>query len=800
MKRSIPVSVLLILVIFGIGLASCRGPLESLSSAAAPRAAAGDVIVWNGDSDKAAAVDVDAVKSARTNASGPKITSNAHSADFPGIYFIWDSKQKDSGYLKVSSSVFDIYKSFILTSKEANTYWDFVIQLQAEQEQTEDGCYVFFISRAENNKNINMVFIGDFELLPPPPYAYIPSGDTPLKDIKRLENLSSEVGWSSTGNAVSAGRVSADDPAGSIFHGLYSSDLTGANAGRKFYFYVSPTVRYRQGQVLITMPSTDGNGDRIDVRDFLYDSGWLKIADDKRMSLLVAEAGPEGWKADESAYINAVYSFMSGRTYLHTENHAWYLVGYGDGANAIAYLAMVQQSNLAGAAIFGADDFNTSFFSAGNVNAPVVRNAGYPNRQKKEFPLPMWIGAVERTESVDALMDYWRASNLASVDASGSVPFATEVWEPLYYRDESYNINDVQVSRVLLTLGDMNYVPFNKAMTEYLWYNFLQIQRRVDMFQYFSFQPFYHVDEYWDTHSVRAHDNISTNTLREYFVYVPESAKGKAPGTVPMMVVSHGANQSGADQPTAFSRMDKVAKENGFIIVSPTGSRGTGYKATCSPSVTVDYDFWRKMIDKVLVDYPQIDRSRMYLSGHSMGCSITTAWAAFDTRFAAIASYSFTANATANGGSIGTSSSGVVIRADRTVIMPIMLSLGQWDTQGGANGNTTGMGSISFTQWYSQNSVTNTARNDSNAFRIEGRPYPGPISNDGPFTVNLSGWTWYNEKSGDTPIPVVRFQWTWERQHATLPQEAASCWDFLKHYSRDPVTLQSYYDGIEILK
>jgi hypothetical protein len=117
-------------------------------------------IVWNGQADKNVAVNIDAVQSLRPNASGPKITSNAHSAAFPGIYFIWDSKQKDNGYLKVQQEVFYGYICFTLTAKESNTYWDFEIYPREDQELTADGCYVFYIPKVYNNKNINMVFVG----------------------------------------------------------------------------------------------------------------------------------------------------------------------------------------------------------------------------------------------------------------------------------------------------------------------------------------------------------------------------------------------------------------------------------------------------------------------------------------------------------------------------------------------------------------------------------------------------------------------------------------------------------------
>ena len=116
-------------------------------------------IVWYGDSDKDVAVTVAPSDSSRTNASGDKIPSNAHSADFPGVYFIWDAKQKDTGYLKVDAGLFDQFESFTLTTKESNTYTGFVIKPAAGQAKTDDGCYVFFIDKMVP-KNINMVFIG----------------------------------------------------------------------------------------------------------------------------------------------------------------------------------------------------------------------------------------------------------------------------------------------------------------------------------------------------------------------------------------------------------------------------------------------------------------------------------------------------------------------------------------------------------------------------------------------------------------------------------------------------------------
>ena len=125
-------------------------------------------MVWN-DSDRDNVVEkVVGFKSARTNASGPKIPSNAHSDQFPGIYFIWDWKQTHGlGYLKVQAWVFEEYEHFFITSKESNLYWDFKIVDPGDHTKlTGDNCYVFHIDR--NWKNVNMVFVPEFKTKTPP--------------------------------------------------------------------------------------------------------------------------------------------------------------------------------------------------------------------------------------------------------------------------------------------------------------------------------------------------------------------------------------------------------------------------------------------------------------------------------------------------------------------------------------------------------------------------------------------------------------------------------------------------------
>ena len=114
--------------------------------------------------------------SARTNSSGDKISSNSHSANFAGLYFGWDEKQKDPGVLYVNESVFNLFKDgqFLLTAQNANRYWDYLIQ-PLDLHRIEGGItiagrefhYEYRIPKVAQSgslrdelKNINQVFIG----------------------------------------------------------------------------------------------------------------------------------------------------------------------------------------------------------------------------------------------------------------------------------------------------------------------------------------------------------------------------------------------------------------------------------------------------------------------------------------------------------------------------------------------------------------------------------------------------------------------------------------------------------------
>ena len=98
-------------------------------------------------------------------------------------------------------------------------------------------------------------------------------------------------------------------------------------------------------------------------------------------------------------------------------------------------------------------------------------------------------------------------------------------------------------------------------------------------------------------------------------VYAPEKAKGAEP--LPLVIALHGA---GADEAAfmrgyAGGRIKQLADEKNFIVASPLA-----YAFTANPALLDD------LIASLASDY-SIDRSRIYLIGHSMGAIAASALA-----------------------------------------------------------------------------------------------------------------------------------------------------------------------------
>ena len=145
------------------------------------------------------------------------------------------------------------------------------------------------------------------------------------------------------------------------------------------------------------------------------------------------------------------------------------------------------------------------------------------------------------------------------------------------------------------------------------------------------------------TYDILTEENIRYFTdergfKRECLIYVPDSIKGAAlqGQKFPALVAIHGANESIRNY-VEESMLYQIADEEGFILVMPEATLQyipdflTNYtpkayrpiwKVMSDADRDTDLEYFEHILDTLVSEYP-VDKSRMYLTGHSMGCMMT---------------------------------------------------------------------------------------------------------------------------------------------------------------------------------
>jgi polyhydroxybutyrate depolymerase len=111
---------------------------------------------------------------------------------------------------------------------------------------------------------------------------------------------------------------------------------------------------------------------------------------------------------------------------------------------------------------------------------------------------------------------------------------------------------------------------------------------------------------------------VSSGQTREYLLYVPRSYDRSRP--TPLVISMHGAGLWGAAQKD-ISQWNTVAEREGFIVVYPSGARGSGprvWRMGSEAGPARDVTFISDLIDKLSADY-NIDSARIYADGFSNG-------------------------------------------------------------------------------------------------------------------------------------------------------------------------------------
>src|SRR5262249_61469813 len=111
---------------------------------------------------------------------------------------------------------------------------------------------------------------------------------------------------------------------------------------------------------------------------------------------------------------------------------------------------------------------------------------------------------------------------------------------------------------------------------------------------------------------------------REYLLHVPPGLDRARP--VPLVISLHGAGGWPAQQ-MEISRWNRLADEQGFLVVYPSGVGGRGprvWHLGPGPGLPKDVRLIADLIDTIAAAYP-IDRARVYANGLSNGGGLSFA-------------------------------------------------------------------------------------------------------------------------------------------------------------------------------
>ena len=104
---------------------------------------------------------------------------------------------------------------------------------------------------------------------------------------------------------------------------------------------------------------------------------------------------------------------------------------------------------------------------------------------------------------------------------------------------------------------------------------------------------------------------------RQYFLYVPDCLTDNRP----LIISCHGMNQDYQYQ-KGYARWEQLADTANFVVAYPVGVEGSSWGLSYSTGWDVegmtDVNFMLDIVDNLAERY-HIDRSRVYLSGFSLG-------------------------------------------------------------------------------------------------------------------------------------------------------------------------------------
>lgn len=514
------------------------------------------------------------------------------------------------------------------------------------------------------------------------------------------------------------------------------------------------------GSLAVTMNAPEGVTDTI---AFLQESGWVDIADENRIWLIVSEPvdGKWGTIEEERDYLTAVFKEHRAQNYFRG-NLSMYVVGYGEMGTVLQELVMEDPLYTAAAVFMDCSEIDTATVESYLSKSMDTETRTY-NVDYKDVPVPVWVSNATVTDENQAVAEYWK-----TVSHVGQTAVTDETYGEVFTQaEDSFFTPEGPFVQVAVQNAEHDYTApeTTNAIADFLLQYF-----RTGAGSPWSNMITHKVD--YEAMGVKIKSFTDSNGIaRQYIVYVPENLR-EATEPQPVVFMFHGVKESARN---AFeqSMWYKIADEKGFIVVVPEASLNgklIGWKMD-----ETDIDYINELLDRVVAEYP-VDESRLYYSGHSMGIMLCN--------------YAFGGDLANRFAAIGGTSSGMnaePIDGGCTTPVPYFISVGEYDTVGSYKLEEESMITNALDYWLVRNGVATEETVDE--IRVNGA--------DETFVEGRNhNYVWKNEDG----IPVVRYAWVEGKDHMITLEEDYILWDeWFSHWSIGEGGVR-LYDGQPIVK
>jgi len=504
--------------------------------------------------------------------------------------------------------------------------------------------------------------------------------------------------------------------------------------------YVPEDTRLGTSMVALNVPKGK------ETVQWLVDSGWLTVADERKILLYVLEAAPEkAWGTVEeerdyfeTAYANISESIPEGRAIYYLPPESYYVVGYDAVGTLLHELAMKDPTPVASAAFVDASDIPVTVLDG--LDEKFYDKPAWNGEQvaASDVPLPVLIAqSGELDGEAEAVAAYWMATNHVGAEGKevdGGVAYTQEDGTLDYFVAPSTRLEvKVRENQVLGAAA-----LYDGFLAKYTRYGGAAGGNTVGS------RP-----DYAEL-GVESKSMELGGRLREYLVYVPQSVKDAPDAAAPVVYALHGSGMT-MNAMFDYSRWWEIADAEGFILVVPAGLNTANRTGWDVSDDSADIKFISALVEEINADY-NVDKSRVYLSGQSNGSAMTHAVGRdleLSSNFAALGSTS--------GGGTSKDTSGNPL--------PYYLIWGEFDFWPGElaaprDDETSYAVNPALAYWIARN-------------KAEGiNTTPASESQDGRYETY--GWT---NAAGEE---VVKYTITRGRGHSIIPAEMELLWDWFE--------------------